>query len=93
MKIQSLKHNTKKLTLHCMAGRSFNIVGISQLHVNGIAPRRALQNILGDNWPTPPLLIDHVSYVYVSGDEQVQLLADQHNARFRQESVYTDDNR
>jgi len=76
-----------------MAGKSFDIVGVSQLSVNGIAPRRALQNILGDNWPTPPLKINHVSYVYVSGDEEIQMLADQHGARFRQESVYTDDNR
>jgi hypothetical protein len=76
-----------------MAGRSFHIMGVSKLSVNGIAPRRALQNILGDDWPTPPLQIDHVSYVYVSGDEEIQMLADQHGARFRQESVYTDDNR
>ena len=77
-----------------MAGRSFNIVGVAVLSVNGIiAPRPALQNILGDNWPTPPLKIDHVSYVYVSGDEQVQNLADQYGAQFRQESVYTDGNR
>ena len=64
------------LTLHSLlyiAGRSFDIVGVAVLSVNGIiAPRPALQNILGDNWPTPPLKIDHVSYVYVSGDEQVQ---------------------
>jgi hypothetical protein len=75
-----------------MAGR-FEIMGVLPLSVHGIAPRPALQNILGDNWPTPPLKIDHVSYVYVSGVEQVQALADQHGARFRQESVYSDGNR
>ena len=73
-----------------MAGRSFDIVDVAVLSLNGIAPRPALQNILCDNWPTPPLKIDHVSCVYVSGDEQVQNLADQYGAQFSQESVYTD---
>ena len=89
----SKKWAGNELTLY-MAGRSFDIVGGAVLSVNGIiTPRPALQNILGDNWPTPPLKIDHVSYVYVSGDEQVQNLADQYGAQFRQESVYTDGNR
>ena len=56
-----------------------------------ITPSPALQNdFLSDNWPTPPLKIDHVSHVYVSGYEQVQSLADQYGAQFRQESVCSD---
>ena len=76
-----------------MAGTSFNLVGVAKFSVNGIitAPSPTLQNnFLRNNWPTPPLKIDHVSYVYVSGDEQ---LADHYGAQFRQESVYTDGNR
>jgi len=76
-----------------MAGTSFNIVGVAKLAVNGIitAPSHTLQNnFLSDNWPTSPLKIDHVSYVYVSGDEQLE---EQYGAHFRQESVYTDGNR
>ena len=76
-----------------MAGTLFNIVGVAKLSVNGIitAPSPTLQNnFLRNNWPTPPLKIEHVSYVYLSGDEQ---LAEQYGAQFRQESVYIDCNR
>ena len=76
-----------------MATRSFDIVGVSVLSVNGIAQKRVLQNILVDNWLTPPLRIDRVSYVYVSGDEWIQRLADEYGAQFRKESVYADANR
>ena len=73
-------------------GRSFDIVGMSILSVNGIAPRHALQNILRDNWPTSPLRINQASYVYVSGDQPIQRLADQYGARFHPESVHADAN-
>ena len=76
-----------------MAGTSFNIVGVAKLSVNGIitAPSPTLQNnFLHHNWPTPPFKIDHVSYVYVSGNEQ---LTEHYGAQFRQESVYIDCNR
>ena len=73
-----------------MAGTSFNIVGVAKLSVNGIITAPSQNNFLRDNWPTPPLKIEHISYVYVSGDEQ---LAEQYGAQFRQESVYTNGSR
>ena len=59
--MQTRLYTNIDLTLQVMmAGRSFDIVtaGVSQLSLNGITPRRALQNILSlrDNWPTPSLL-------------------------------------
>ena len=73
-----------------MAGTLFNIVGVAKLSVNGIITAPLQNNFLHYNWATPPFKIDHVSYVYVSGDEQ---LAEHYGAQFRQESVFTDGNR
>jgi hypothetical protein len=68
----------------------FKIVGTIPLCVHGLAPRRALQNILGDNWRTPPLAVDRVSYVYISGEEKAVQLADLYDAKLREQHVYTD---
>ena len=65
-------------SFYYMARTLFSIVGVAKLSVNGIiiAPNPALQNnFLRYNWPAPPLKIDHVSYVYVSGDEHWQVAA------------------
>ena len=53
------------------ASRKIDIVGIIPKSVRGVAPVPALQNILGENWPTPPLQIDGVSYVYVLSEDEI----------------------
>ena len=67
----------------------FKIVGTIPVCVHGLAPRRAFQNILGDNWRTPPVAVDRVSYVYISGDEKAVRLADLYGAKLREQHVYT----
>src|SRR5258708_11576062 len=74
---------------------TFQIIGGNMLSCYGLAPRPRLQNILGDHWPSPPLAIDHVSYVYMNETEisNINSLAKEYKATFRSEQVRVDGNR
>lgn len=72
---------------------TFQIVGHVQLDIDGLAPRDGLVNILGNNWPAPPMNCGYVSYVYVAGEDRAVVLAAQYNATFRAEYVRVDRNR
>jgi hypothetical protein len=89
--------HTKQLkpTNNTMEGQSrVDIVGSEILEFEGLAPRTTLQNILGDNWPNPPLKVDHVSYVYVRNTfEEAEKLAVEYGATFRKEAVRVDGER
>jgi hypothetical protein len=67
----------------------FKIVGTIPVCVHGLAPRRAFHNILEYNWRMPPVAVDRVSYVYISGDEKAVRLADLYGAKLREPHVYT----
>ena len=75
----------KPLTWQSVSSKALQLHIICEWH----SPKTCITNILCNNQSTPPLKINHILYVYVSGDEQ---LADQYGAQFRQESVYTDGN-
>lgn len=74
---------------------TFQIVGGDSLNCLGLAPRYKLRNIPGNNWPFPPLAIDHVSYTYLDEEAlaEIEELAEMYEATFRSESVYVDGNR
>lgn len=74
---------------------NFQIVSYEEVRVDGVAPPRKLQNILGDNWPAPPLAINHVTYCYIAPEDSdsIQQYADSIGATFREQSVRRDGSR
>ena len=96
-----LHHATEILIAPCAAAEpiidqlsaKFMIVGTIPVSIHGVALNPGLQNLLSHNWPNPPLAIDRLSYVYVSGETIGETFAAAYGAKFRQESVYTDGNR
>ena len=68
-----------------------SVVGYEKVTVVGLAPRDALQNIPGDNWPSPPWTCNHVSYCYLKNEPtNAQQLAEKYNATLRTEEVRVD---
>jgi hypothetical protein len=78
------------------AWSTFSVVSTETINIEGLAPHARLQNILGDNWPNPPLAIDHVTYCYLAEADSASIQAyanDELGATFRQQSVRMDGNR